>query len=291
MTTTALASVETLGASALEQIVAHGNLASLSPADRTSYYLNLCQALGLNHLSRPFQYLQLSGKLTLYATKDASDQLRAKHGVSVKLDDGREVRGVWLVKAHAALPSGRTDESTGAVTIEGLKGDALANALMKTESKAKRRVTLSICGLGSMMDETEIETVKDARRVPTEEAEAMPAWATPKAAPPAAPTPPPKAITIEVTPPAEAPAPAPDTIGREGAESLRRALDEVMGLASDTPEARAAQRKRWGAFLAEVLGRKLGKLSDLEGITRAEAAKIVDALKAMADGEEVRDAS
>jgi hypothetical protein len=45
-----------------------------------------------------------------------------------------------------------------------LKGDALANALMKPETKAKRRVTLSIAGLG-WLDETELETIRDARLV------------------------------------------------------------------------------------------------------------------------------
>ncbi|MDQ3831524.1 MAG: hypothetical protein M3361_19940 [Candidatus Tectomicrobia bacterium] len=52
----------------------------------------------------------------------------------------------------------REDESTGAVSVGNLRGDALANALMKCETKAKRRVTLSIAGLG-WLDETEIETI------------------------------------------------------------------------------------------------------------------------------------
>lgn len=37
----------------------------------------------------------------------------------------------------------------------------MANALMKAETKAKRRVTLSICGLG-LLDESEIDTMKGA---------------------------------------------------------------------------------------------------------------------------------
>jgi hypothetical protein len=45
-----------------------------------------------------------------------------------------------------------------------LKGDALANALMKAETKAKRRVTLSIAGLG-WLDETELETIPQVRPV------------------------------------------------------------------------------------------------------------------------------
>ena len=50
--------------------------------------------------------------------------------------------------------------STGAVPIAGLKGEEFANALMKAETKAKRRATLSICGLG-VLDETEVETITD----------------------------------------------------------------------------------------------------------------------------------
>jgi hypothetical protein len=50
------------------------------------------------------------------------------------------------------------DAAKGAVSVQGLKGEALANALMKAETKAKRRATLSICGLG-FLDETEIEDI------------------------------------------------------------------------------------------------------------------------------------
>ena len=59
------------------------------------------------------------------------------------------------------------------MSIGGLKGDALANGLMKAETKAKRRVTLSLCGLG-MLDDSEVETIPNAQRVPA----ALPAPAT-----------------------------------------------------------------------------------------------------------------
>jgi hypothetical protein len=51
------------------------------------------------------------------------------------------------------------------VTVGGLKGESKANAMMKAETKAKRRVTLSICGLG-MLDETEVETIPSAQPNP-----------------------------------------------------------------------------------------------------------------------------
>jgi hypothetical protein len=48
------------------------------------------------------------------------------------------------------------------VALGTLKGDALANALMKCETKAKRRVPLSLAGLG-WLDETELATIPHVR--------------------------------------------------------------------------------------------------------------------------------
>ncbi len=64
---------------------------------------------------------------------------------------------LYIVKARATMPDGRTDEALGAVPLgSSVKGETRANAIMKGETKAKRRVTLSICGLG-VLDETEAE--------------------------------------------------------------------------------------------------------------------------------------
>jgi len=46
------------------------------------------------------------------------------------------------------------------VSIAGLRGEAASNAVMKAVTKAKRRVTLSICGL-RFLDETEVEDIPD----------------------------------------------------------------------------------------------------------------------------------
>ncbi|MCK6564174.1 MAG: hypothetical protein L6Q80_05405, partial [Dehalococcoidia bacterium] len=111
-------------------------------------------------------YLVLNGRLTLYARKDATDQLRASRGISVEIT-AREFlpdAGLYVVTARAVGRDGRTDESVGAVNVKGLQGENLANALMKAETKAKRRVTLSVAGLG-WLDETEAVSVPDARPV------------------------------------------------------------------------------------------------------------------------------
>ncbi len=150
------------GAAQLERVLVTGDLAQLKPEERLNYYKMVCESVGLNPLTRPLEYITLNGKLTLYARKDATDQLRSIHCVSVTIQARELTEGVYVVTARAAMPSGRTDESIGAVPIENLKGESRANAMMKAETKAKRRATLSICGMG-MLDETEIETIPGAR--------------------------------------------------------------------------------------------------------------------------------
>ena len=149
-------------AEAIERVVIQGDLSKMNPQERVEYYQLVCASVGLNPLTKPFEYITLNGKLTLYARKDATDQLRSIHQVSVKIVAREVVEGCYVVTAQASFPSGRVDESIGAVPIENLKGEARANALMKCETKAKRRVTLSACGLG-MLDETEIETIPSAK--------------------------------------------------------------------------------------------------------------------------------
>ena len=150
----------------INNLVLNGDLSQMSPNQKTDYYNAFCNSLGLNPLTQPFKLLKLSGKLVLYATKDATEQLRKIYSVSITNVEAKELKGVYVVTANAIDGKGRTDASTGVVSISNLAGDSLANAIMKAETKAKRRVTLSICGLG-MLDETEIETIPNAQTVET----------------------------------------------------------------------------------------------------------------------------
>ncbi|EAJ4490288.1 hypothetical protein ACV0VH_001754 [Campylobacter coli] len=143
-----------------ELALVKGDLSKLSDVERASYVKNLCEILGLNMLTKPFEYIVLNGKLTLYANKSATDQLRQIRKVSITKTEVAQVGDIYMVTAYAATPDGRTDCDTGALSIKNLGGDNLANAIMKAITKAKRRVTLSICGLG-MLDESELEIIKE----------------------------------------------------------------------------------------------------------------------------------
>lgn len=162
----------------LEALLIKGDLSSLTPEQRVLYYNKVCESVGLNPLTQPFEYMLLNGKLVLYAKKSASEQLRMIHKVSITVVSREAIGDVYVVTARASILD-RQDESTGAVYIANLKGDTLANAYMKAETKAKRRVTLSICGL-AILDDLEVDTIPGAKKLPeTHHTE------KPKTAPPA----------------------------------------------------------------------------------------------------------
>ncbi len=147
--------------SVIEQVVMQGDLSKLDSQQRVTYYNHICHTLGLNPYTRPFEYINLNGKLTLYAKKDATEQLRKVNKISITELEGRLIDDLYIVTAKARTSDGRIDQSCGAVTIGHLKGEQKANAIMKAETKAKRRVTLSISGLG-WTDESEIESIPNA---------------------------------------------------------------------------------------------------------------------------------
>lgn len=144
----------------LEAVLLEGDLSSLNEQQRLTFYTRVCESVGLNPLTQPFEYLRLNNKLILYARRSCTEQLRKLHAVSVTIVSRETVGGVYVVTAQAKLPSGRCDESIGAVPVGKLQGEALANSFMRAETKAKRRVTLAICGM-SFLDESELDGVAD----------------------------------------------------------------------------------------------------------------------------------
>jgi len=142
----------------LEALVLNGDLSKMSDQQKVMYYKHVCESLGINMMTQPFKILNLKGKLIMYATKDCSDQLRKRDGVSVEKLEAVLLGDIYIVTATAKNRDGKMDSDIGAVSIVGLKGEDLANAYMKATTKAKRRVTLSICGLG-LPDESEVETI------------------------------------------------------------------------------------------------------------------------------------
>lgn len=148
----------------IEKALMQGDLSKLNPEQKLCYYKMVCEAVGLNPLTKPFEYMRLNNKEVLYAGKNCAEQLRKIHKISIYKMETHTDGDTYQVVAYARMADGREDSSLGAVPIAGLKGETLANAKMKCETKAKRRVTLSIVGLG-MLDETEVNSIEGIQKM------------------------------------------------------------------------------------------------------------------------------
>ena len=144
-------------ANQLQQVILKADLRTLSDKDKLIYYKKVCDSLGINPLTKPFDYIILNNKETLYATKNCTDQLRSLHKISITIKEQKIDNGLLTVIVEGSDRSGRQDADMGFANVQGLRGEALGNAMLKAVTKAKRRLTLSICGLGGFLDETEVE--------------------------------------------------------------------------------------------------------------------------------------
>lgn len=154
-----VAAYEQIPQDVITSLVLNGDLSKMTNEQKVDYYNHFCRSLKINPLTQPFEIINLKGKLRLYAKKDATDQLRRINGVSVTEVTTQKIDTLYIVTAKGMDRSGRVDVSTAALDLKGLSGESLANALMKCETKAKRRLTLSLCGLG-ILDELEVDSVE-----------------------------------------------------------------------------------------------------------------------------------
>lgn len=139
----------------LYELMAENNWLNLSPDQRLAGYKARCDAIGLDPMTFPFEFIEFTaGKVTLYPTRAATDQLRRIYGVSCKITGegyDKPTDTLWA-KAEAIFPDGRSDEDIAYLFCYGKGGLDLANMRMKVITKAKRRVTLSAIGLGQMAE-------------------------------------------------------------------------------------------------------------------------------------------
>jgi len=154
----------------LEKVVTKGDLADLTPADRARHYKAVCDAIGLNWMTKPFEYLELKDKQTgkvkiiLYARKECTEQLRLKHKLSARITRSEIIEDVYLAWSETLSQDGRLTEQLGAVSLKGITAEDRANAMKKAVTQSYRRGVLTHCGLG-FLDETEVDSIPGAKRI------------------------------------------------------------------------------------------------------------------------------
>lgn len=148
----------------LEKIIIKGDLSPLNPQQKIQYYMKMCELTGMEPATKPFDLLNLKGKEVLYLNKAGAEQLRNNNGVSIINTRTEKIGDLFVYTAYGRNKAGREDVGTGAADMKGLAGDNAVNAILKAETKAKRRLTLSLCGLG-LLDETEVDSIPGAIKV------------------------------------------------------------------------------------------------------------------------------
>lgn len=168
---------------ALRQYLLGGDVTTLVPAERASLIVALCRHIGIDPIERPFQIIR-DGKGddardVIYATKACTSALCRERDIDRELvsTDINTVGAYQFATARAKATlrsTGRSEQADGVVPlvaeewgdVQGkrrrtgrfvaLGPDAMANALMKASTKAKRRAVLDLVGLG-VPDESEVE--------------------------------------------------------------------------------------------------------------------------------------
>ena len=120
----AVLNAEALGRIA-EAVFIKNDLSGLNAKDRVNYARSVCDKLGLDFLTKPFDFLvdEKSGVVSLYPNKECASQLRHKYGITIKITDRQVNDHLCLITAQATMPNGRCDEAIGAVAMEKELGE------------------------------------------------------------------------------------------------------------------------------------------------------------------------
>lgn len=180
------------GADAINALVLKGDTSLLTEPEKIQYYHAVCNSLGLNPATRPFEFLNFqatddqldekgklikkgkSGKEVLYPNKNCAEQLRMMHGVSLsgpKFTFEGPSNQVIICEVTAKTRDGREDTDIGVVdrTAGKDKWLSLGDGMLKATTKAKRRVTFSMLGLGFLNNLSEAAEEGDAEMLPIED--------------------------------------------------------------------------------------------------------------------------
>ena len=152
------AALEEAGRALLAVQAVGGDTTKLTAPHRQTLLEGLSRALGLNPLSQPVIFLKTQGREVLYVTKVGTDQIAARARLKRRTIQGPELRKIAgrdlvFCQVEVTAPDGRSETATATLPLSDVVND-----LMKAETKAKRRATLSLVGLG-LLAEDELETM------------------------------------------------------------------------------------------------------------------------------------
>src|SRR5215467_13587952 len=143
-------------------LLGDGDLSKFSPDERLRFAQLMCERRGVDVRDGVVQLIRSQGRVVLYWNSLFTDSQRAVLGITIESLTWDIFDNICVARCEMRAADGRRDVDIGAVSVEGLKGVARENAIMKSLTKAKRRTTLSILGMGSSESEDLPETARPA---------------------------------------------------------------------------------------------------------------------------------
>lgn len=161
----------------LKQYYRNGNLIGLNQDQKDAVLVELCKRYNLDLVLTPFVKIDFRGVEKFYLTASGTDQIAAQQNLTRKITEFKLNQELGLVECRATVTNAdksRSEDSISfypitkfsqtrdaqgklSVTSTMLQGEELANALMKAQTKAIRRATLSFVGMASgVADESEV---------------------------------------------------------------------------------------------------------------------------------------
>lgn len=164
ITTSSNAMAVNMQSASVREYFRSGNVAQLNEHEKDFVLAKLCERYGLDPILRPFDLISFQGGQKFYMTASATNQLANAKGLSREVVSLDIVEDKMMAKCTVKVsdPTGRTEVANGFIAISKflaptkadpvpkrvlLDGDDLANALLKLETKTKRRATLSFFGV------------------------------------------------------------------------------------------------------------------------------------------------
>lgn len=122
---------------------------------KVRFIAHLCNQLSIPAVMNPFIFIKTKNGQKLYTPSEGAYLIASKNRISTKIKDRSydKERQIYSVTVECSTPDGRTSEDIGHMFLGGLQGENLANAMMKAETKAKRRAILSTVGLSVLTED------------------------------------------------------------------------------------------------------------------------------------------
>ncbi len=167
-----------VSAAVMNRFLQTGDVKPFNEVDKLKIMHGICERLGVDPVARPLELLEFNGKQVWYLSATGCEMIAAKWNMSfeiVKHEINKDEGLVECIMRGTVPQTGRKDEATAFVQCakKNLKGEIeqffgldMANARMKCETKARRRLIKRLAGL-DYIDEDDLKEIQKQTKTET----------------------------------------------------------------------------------------------------------------------------